>query len=81
MNALSCGLTCDFHMMQEKQPWGSRVVPRNEDYVIMKKKKRNLPDSWCWRQCDHHMLNMEGVSEQHPLHSKAAKNGNSGKEE
>ena len=27
------------------------------------------------------MLNMEGVSEQHPLHSKAAKNGNSGKEE
>lgn len=45
------------------------------------KKKRNLPDSWCWRWCDHHMLNMEGDSVQHPLHSKEAKNGNSGKEE
>ena len=39
MNALSCGLSRDFHMMWEKQPWGSRVVPRNEDYVIMKKKE------------------------------------------
>ena len=45
------------------------------------KKKRNLPDSWCWRWCDHHMLNMEGDSVRHPLHSKEAKNGNSGKEE
>lgn len=44
------------------------------------KKKRNMPDSWCWRWCDHHMLNMEGDSWQHPLQSKAAKNGNSGKE-